>query len=348
VAVPNSASLGLSTNRLTVACWIYPTNLSGEWSTIIHKSNTNRGWLALQIYARADDAPTAGRPVFRIDWNGNQSNSADEEVQGDIALATNQWYHIACTYDGAAMRFYINGTLRGSTAKANATFPSSTQPIWIGANDIWGEPFRGQIDEVVLYNRALSQEEIQILMGNPPAPLLRKCRERRPVAGAHLTAGGREDLGRLAVLVETAEGRDDGPRLDVDEERAGELTRDAAGAVLQERPLRAHVVALLVGPIDLDDDGREPVEGAVEDVRIDDALRGVGRDGAERGQERLQVRLLLDPEGEGVVASSSGGIATRVASIVTLTEDRAAAAEAARRGRASGRGAVTIQRAMSH
>lgn len=66
-------------------------------------------WLDWQLYSRASDAPTANRQVFRVNGNGNQNTEADEQVQGDIALAVNTWYFIACTYDGTALRMYIDG-----------------------------------------------------------------------------------------------------------------------------------------------------------------------------------------------------------------------------------------------
>lgn len=163
VTIPNRSSLNFATNRITIACWVYPTNLSGEFATIVQRSNASNSWFNWQIYATAKDASTPGRPVFRMNWNGNSSNEASEEVQGDVSLTLNQWNHIACTYDGTALRFYLNGTLRNSTAKIGGIIPNSGHAIWIGANEAWGEPFCGQIDEVRLYDRALGAAEIQAL-----------------------------------------------------------------------------------------------------------------------------------------------------------------------------------------
>ena len=52
VQLPNSASLSLSTNQVTFTGWIYPTNLSASWSTIVQRSNTAGNWFDWQIYAR--------------------------------------------------------------------------------------------------------------------------------------------------------------------------------------------------------------------------------------------------------------------------------------------------------
>ena len=91
-----------------------------------------------------------------MDWNQNNRNDAGEEVEGDIILQTNTWYYITATYDGAAMKFYIDGTLRGTTAKSGGVIPNSNKSAWIGGNDIWGEYFTGKIDEFRIYNRALT------------------------------------------------------------------------------------------------------------------------------------------------------------------------------------------------
>jgi len=163
VAVADSPTL--NTNEVTFAFWIYPTDLSNEWSTAMQKTDANGSWSDWQIYARAADAPTTNHPVFRVDWDGDRNIDADEEVEGDIVLSTDIWYFIVCSYDGAQMKFYIDGTLRDSTSVSEGTIPNSGRDIWLGGNDVWGEFFEGIIDEVRIYNRALREEEIQLLAG---------------------------------------------------------------------------------------------------------------------------------------------------------------------------------------
>jgi beta-lactam-binding protein with PASTA domain len=171
VQIPDSATLGFATNRMSLACWIYATNLSGEWVTILQRSNEGGWWFDWQLYARAVDAPTAYRPVFRIDWDGEVDVDADEEVEGNLILSTNTWYHMAATYDGIRMKLYVNGELRGTT-NVSGTIPNGARDIWIGGNEPWGEFFEGVIDEVYIYDRALDEIEIQALMNlAPPAPL---------------------------------------------------------------------------------------------------------------------------------------------------------------------------------
>ena len=79
---------------------------------------------------------------------------------GTSTLPLNTYSHIAVTYNGSSLVFYVNGVATGSTA-VTGNIQTSTLPLRIGGNAIWGEYFQGQIDELRVYNRALSQNEIQ-------------------------------------------------------------------------------------------------------------------------------------------------------------------------------------------
>src|SRR5262249_50236266 len=89
------------------------------------------------------------------------------EAIGSSQVALNTWTHLAATYDGSALRYYVNGTLTDSqnhTGQIN----TSTGALRIGGNSVWGEDFKGLIDEVRIYNRALSAAEIQADMNTAP------------------------------------------------------------------------------------------------------------------------------------------------------------------------------------
>ncbi len=84
----------------------------------------------------------------------------ERNAVGSASLPLNVWSHLATTYDGATVRLYVNGALVGSLPFAGA-IPASTGPLRLGGNSVWGEWFAGLIDEVRVYNRALSASEIQ-------------------------------------------------------------------------------------------------------------------------------------------------------------------------------------------
>ena len=73
---------------------------------------------------------------------------------------------MAGTYDGSTLRLFVNGGQVASTAMSGAIAPS-TGPLRIGGNSLWGEYFQGRIDEVRIYNRALTTAEIQADMNTP-------------------------------------------------------------------------------------------------------------------------------------------------------------------------------------
>ena len=75
------------------------------------------------------------------------------------ALPAVTWSHVAVTYDGASLRLYVNGAQVSSRA-ATGSLVASTGALRIGGNSVWGEYFRGRIDELRIYNRSLSASEI--------------------------------------------------------------------------------------------------------------------------------------------------------------------------------------------
>jgi hypothetical protein len=75
-------------------------------------------------------------------------------------VALNAWTHLAVTYDGSSMRFYTNGVLVRTTSNVTP-IKASTGNLRIGGNSVWGEFFSGLIDDVRIYNRALTATEIQ-------------------------------------------------------------------------------------------------------------------------------------------------------------------------------------------
>ena len=86
-----------------------------------------------------------------------------------IALPAGTWSHLAATYDGSQLRLYVNGTQVAQTA-ASGSIATSTAPLRIGGNAVWGEWFSGWIDEVRVYGRALSAAEIQDDMNTSVVP----------------------------------------------------------------------------------------------------------------------------------------------------------------------------------
>jgi hypothetical protein len=145
--VNDAASLDL-TNGMTLEAWVYPTTGTG-WRTVILKEKS--GGLTYGLYANSSSA----RPGIYINTGGS-----DISVAGTTTLSLNTWSHLAATYDGATLKLYVNGVQAGSRS-TTGNMQVSTSSLRIGGNTIWGEYFKGRIDEVRIYSRALTQAEIQ-------------------------------------------------------------------------------------------------------------------------------------------------------------------------------------------
>jgi PKD repeat protein len=151
VTVPDSPVLGLTTG-MTLEAWVYPTAAPTGWRAIVHKD--------VDRYYLMASSDTSNRPAI-----GATFGSGNQNVYGPATLPTNTWRHLAATYDGTLVRLFVDGV---EVANAPQTSPitTSTAVLTIGA-DFYGEYFQGLIDELRIYNRALSATEIQADMAAP-------------------------------------------------------------------------------------------------------------------------------------------------------------------------------------
>jgi hypothetical protein len=149
VAVLDTNALDLA-DRFTVEAWINPTTLTG-WRTVLMKESADG--LAYAIYAN-DNVPKPAA-YARIAGEGVSRGSA-----GARQVPVNKWTHLAATYDGATLRVFVNGVQAGKAAMTG-TLLKSANALSIGGSVVLGEYFEGLIDEVRIYNRALTAAEIR-------------------------------------------------------------------------------------------------------------------------------------------------------------------------------------------
>ena len=146
VTIADSASLDIT--RMTIEAWVRPTVLGSAWRTVLLKEQP--GDLVYALYATTN----AQRPAAFVSVGG------EKEARGTAALAANTWTHLASTYDGANLRLYVNGTLVRTLA-LTGNIAASAAPLRLGGNAIWGEWYAGSLDDVRVYNKALTAAEIQ-------------------------------------------------------------------------------------------------------------------------------------------------------------------------------------------
>jgi hypothetical protein len=97
---------------------------------------------------------------------GGTLGGTTEHADGQQADPMDDWTHLAVTYDGSMLRLYVDGTPVSSRA-ATGSILGTTKPLWIGGNHPYGEYFQGLIDEVRVYNLALSPSKVRTEMSTP-------------------------------------------------------------------------------------------------------------------------------------------------------------------------------------
>jgi Ca2+-binding RTX toxin-like protein len=155
------------TTGMTIEAWVNPSAAAG-WETVVYKERgaAGTGLLSYALYSH-DGAPqgggTAGPAAYiRI-------GTVDQAVRRTPAatLPLNVWTHLAATYNGVRYQLYVNGVMVTDRAQTGAMLVGN-QPLRIGAsNALISEFFNGLIDEVRIYNRALTVTEINADMTAP-------------------------------------------------------------------------------------------------------------------------------------------------------------------------------------
>ncbi|MGZ4413914.1 MAG: LamG-like jellyroll fold domain-containing protein, partial [Gaiellaceae bacterium] len=156
VTIANAASLQLTTG-MTLEAWVNPTTVSNAWRDVIYKGNDN--------YYLMGTTDQGGAPA-----GGGTFGNTNANAFATSALPANSWSYLATSYDGANLRLYLNGTLVSTVAKTGA-ITTTTNALTIGSDSFWGQYFSGLIDNIRIYNTALSQTQIQTDMTTPVAPL---------------------------------------------------------------------------------------------------------------------------------------------------------------------------------
>jgi uncharacterized repeat protein (TIGR02543 family) len=149
----------------TISAWIWnagPTQLNGPPT---HTFQTIIG------YGSPDNTYATSGKSFMLEWGGNDKDRNigltgwQMDTWGTTFLNYNQWYHVAATYDGTTVRLYLNGAFETSAAWTLDTVLNG-EGVLLGnapANDGWHSFFNGLIDEPAIFDRVLTQTEINSL-----------------------------------------------------------------------------------------------------------------------------------------------------------------------------------------
>lgn len=164
VDVPQSSVFELQ--RLTVSAWIDLSTSAGDRNAIVtygKGSELNGGSVAAESYALIYHQ-TANLLRFRLN-QADSTSFVDLQVT-PVSPIAGRWVHVVATWDGSTASLFENGILIGTQSTAgtiNYTSDSLTKlriGNWFGNNERY---FMGKIDDVRLYNRALSATEVRNL-----------------------------------------------------------------------------------------------------------------------------------------------------------------------------------------
>jgi hypothetical protein len=162
VRVLNPQNIPTGNSPRTIVAWINSTgqvNANGN-------TNTYQG-----IFGYGPLNPTAGQALFFERAGDNSQPYVNRLFQmnllaggaGTSTIDYNTWYHVVITHDGTATKLYVNGQLENTTNMTHNTVINDAIGLLIGTSppfDGWHANFKGLIDEVQVFNRALFADEI--------------------------------------------------------------------------------------------------------------------------------------------------------------------------------------------
>lgn len=162
VSVPDSSSLDIA-GELTISAWVRKSSNSG-YDTIVAKGNGTTGPENYYLDTFGDE-PELGFATAANVWHGYRTLVSN--------LVINQWRHVAMTYNDAAntIVLYVGGVQQSAATVNGSPLTSSLVTnnggLRIGYALFNSEAFHGRIDDLRIYNRALSAGEITTDMNTP-------------------------------------------------------------------------------------------------------------------------------------------------------------------------------------
>ena len=151
IEIPDSSSLDI-TNQITLEAWVYPRAWDNQHENSILTKAADNDWGVWNIHYKTQSKG------FRFELGGKGT-----VFETTPSTALNTWYHIVGVYDGIAMKLYVNGVLSNSQPMTGP-IKTNNAPLRIGKQFWWGSNYSywdGLIDELKIYNRALSADEVQ-------------------------------------------------------------------------------------------------------------------------------------------------------------------------------------------
>jgi tetratricopeptide (TPR) repeat protein len=142
---------------ITIACWIKYTTYSDGIQTAV--SRQGRNWML-------------GREGRRLILYCNDTRPT-ERIYGSSDVPNGKWHHIAGVYDGSQMYLYLDGRVDAST-RTSGEIELNGGDVWLGPDPerVASHTWRGSIDDVAIFSRPLSPDEIEQLRSEGLSPFM--------------------------------------------------------------------------------------------------------------------------------------------------------------------------------
>jgi hypothetical protein len=144
-------------DAFSISLWVKARHLAGTSQHIISRNDETDGYRM--------GLGTTNKLSFEVEENGNKSTAIT-----DSAILVDTWYHMVGTFDGdpsndtsGVVRLYLNGVTGGATTNDGAAsndMDATTDTMYIGRNTTLGDVFDGEIDDLCIYDKVLTQPEV--------------------------------------------------------------------------------------------------------------------------------------------------------------------------------------------
>jgi DUF1680 family protein len=158
VQLPAAVLTGLT--DFTVATWVERTAADGQdWSRVFDFGSGTTSYMFLTVSAGG------GGARFAITTGGS---GAEQQITAADPLPATGWTHVAVTLSGATGTLYLDGApvAQNSSLTLTPANLAGADNIWIGRSQFGDAPLQAVLDEFQIYDRALSQAEVQSLLGS--------------------------------------------------------------------------------------------------------------------------------------------------------------------------------------
>ncbi len=150
VSIPHESAFDI-TGSITVSAWIRVESFTKAWQSIVTKGD--RAW---RLH-RASETRNVGWACSDL------SRQQVGDLYGKKPVADGRWHHVAGVLDGTRSSIFVDGVL-DATVSSSPKISVNDHAVLIGANaQVGGRLFHGRIDDVRIYDRALSSEELRAL-----------------------------------------------------------------------------------------------------------------------------------------------------------------------------------------